>query len=150
MNEVLEFYPILIKGTITTVQLTVLGAILALIVSFIVGLARISSFAAVRVIAIIYLEFFRGSSALVQMFFIYFVLPMWGIYFDALTAGVVACGLNVGAYGSEVVRGAILAVSKEQHEACKALNYSSLKKYRYVIIPQAIPIMIPTFGNLLI
>ena len=59
MNEVLEFYPILIKGTITTVQLTVLGAILALIVSFIVGLARISSFAAVRVIAIIYLEFFR-------------------------------------------------------------------------------------------
>ena len=150
MNEVLEFYPILIKGTITTVQLTVLGAILALIVSFIVGLARISSFTAVRVIAIIYLEFFRGSSALVQMFFIYFVLPMWGIYFDALTAGVVACGLNVGAYGSEVVRGAILAVSKEQHEACKALNYSSLKKYRYVIIPQAIPIMIPTFGNLLI
>ena len=150
MNEVLEFYPILIKGTITTVQLTVLGAILALIVSFIVGLARISSFGAVRVIAIIYLEFFRGSSALVQMFFIYFVLPMWGIYFDALTAGVVACGLNVGAYGSEVVRGAILAVSKDQHEAAKALNYSTIKKYRFVIIPQAIPIMIPTFGNLLI
>ena len=150
MNEVLEFYPILIKGTITTVQLTVLGAILALIVSFIVGLARISTLRSIRVIAIIYLEFFRGSSALVQMFFIYFVLPMWGIYFDALTAGVVACGLNVGAYGSEVVRGAILAVSKEQHEASKALNYSSFQKYRYVIIPQAIPIMIPTFGNLLI
>ena len=119
MNEVLEFYPILIKGTITTVQLTVLGAILALIVSFIVGLARISSFAAVRVIAIIYLEFFRGSSALVQMFFIYFVLPMWGIYFDALTAGVVACGLNVGAYGSEVVRGAILAVVRSNMKHAK-------------------------------
>ena len=123
---------------------------MALIISFIVGLARISSFAAIRIIAIVYLEFFRGSSALVQMFFIYFVLPMWGIYFDALTAGVVACGLNVGAYGSEVVRGAVLAVSKEQHEASKALNYSIYKKYRYVIIPQAIPIMIPTFGNLLI
>ena len=150
MNEVLEFYPILIKGTIVTIQLTVLGAIVALIISFIVGIARISSFASVRVIAIIYLEFFRGSSALVQMFFIYFVLPMWGIYFDAITAGVIACGLNVGAYGSEAVRGAILAVSKEQHEASKALNYSSYEKYRYVIIPQAIPIMIPTFGNLLI
>ena len=150
MNEVIEFYPILIKGTITTIQLTVLGAILALFISFIVGLARISSFASIRIIAIVYLEFFRGSSALVQMFFIYFVLPMWGIYFDALTAGVVACGLNVGAYGSEVVRGAVLAVSKEQHEASKALNYSIYKKYRYVIIPQAIPIMIPTFGNLLI
>ena len=150
MNEVFYFYPILIKGTITTIELTVLGAILALVISFIVGISRISSFKSIRVVAIIYLEFFRGSSALVQMFFIYFVLPMWGIYFDALTAGVVACGLNVGAYGSEVVRGAILAVSKDQHEAAKALNYSTIKKYRFVIIPQAIPIMIPTFGNLLI
>ena len=150
MNQVLEFYPLLIKGTITTIELTILGAILALIISFIVGLARISNFSIVRIIAIIYLEFFRGSSAIVQMFFIYFVLPMWGIYFDALTAGVIACGCNVGAYGSEVVRGALLAVSKEQHEASKALNYSNYKRYRYVIIPQAIPIMIPTFGNLLI
>ena len=150
MNQVLAFYPLLIKGTIVTIELTILGAILALIISFIVGLARISNFSIVRVIAIIYLEFFRGSSAIVQMFFIYFVLPMWGIYFDAITAGVIACGCNVGAYGSEVVRGAVLAVGKEQHEAAKALNYSNFKRYRYVIIPQAIPIMIPTFGNLLI
>ena len=150
MNEVLYFYPILIKGTITTIELTILAAILALVISFIVGIARISSFKSIRVVAIIYLEFFRGSSALVQMFFIYFVLPMWGIYFDALTAGVIACGCNVGAYGSEVVRSAILAVDKDQHEAAKALNYSNYEKYRYVIIPQAIPIMIPTFGNLLI
>lgn len=150
MDQVISFYPLLIKGTITTIELTILGAILALIISFIVGLARLSNFSIIRIIAIIYLEFFRGSSAIVQMFFIYFVLPMWGIYFDALTAGVVACGCNVGAYGSEVVRGALLAVSKEQHEASKALNYSNYKRYRYVIIPQAIPIMIPTFGNLLI
>ena len=150
MKEVIAFYPILIDGTITTIILTLLSAVLALFISFVVGLSRISKFKIVRILAIIYLEFFRGSSALVQMFFIYFVLPMWGIYFDALTAGVVACGLNVGAYGSEVVRGAILAVSKDQHEAAKALNYSTIEKYRFVIIPQAIPIMIPTFGNLLI
>ena len=150
MNQVIAFYPLLIKGTITTIELTLLGALLALVISFIVGLARISNFSIIRIIAIIYLEFFRGSSAIVQMFFIYFVLPMWGIYFDALTAGVIACGCNVGAYGSEVVRGALLAVGKEQHEASKALNYSNYKRYRYVIIPQAIPIMIPTFGNLLI
>lgn len=150
MNQVIAFYPLLIKGTITTIELTILGAMLALVISFIVGLARLSNFSIVRIMAIIYLEFFRGSSAIVQMFFIYFVLPMWGIYFDALTAGVIACGCNVGAYGSEVVRGALLAVSKEQHEASKALNYSNYKRYRYVIIPQAIPIMIPTFGNLLI
>jgi len=150
MNEVLAFYPMLIDGTIVTIQLTVLGAIVALVISFIVGLSRISPYKSIRVAAIIYLEFFRGSSALVQMFFIYFVLPMWGIYFDAITAGVIACGCNVGAYGSEAVRGAVLAVDKDQHEASKALNYSNYEKYRYVIIPQAIPIMIPTFGNLLI
>ena len=82
------------------------------------------------------------------MFFIYFVLPMWGIYFDAITAGVIAIGCNLGAYGSEVVRGGVLAVGKEQHEASLALNYSPYKRYRHVIIPQAIPVMIPTFGNL--
>ena len=84
------------------------------------------------------------------MLFIYFVLPMWGIYFDALTAGVIAIGCNLGAYGSEVVRGGVLAVGKEQHEASLALNYTPYQRYRYVIIPQAIPVMIPTFGNLLI
>ena len=134
MKEVVAFYPILIDGTITTIILTVLSSILALVISFVVGLSRISKFKIVRILAIIYLEFFRGSSALVQMFFIYFVLPMWGIYFDA--------------YGSEVVRGGVLAVGKEQHEASLALNYSPYKRYRHVIIPQAIPVMIPTFGNL--
>ena len=140
MKEVIAFYPILIDGTITTIILTILSAILALIISFVVGLSRISKFKVIRIAAIIYLEFFRGSSALVQMFFIYFVLPMWGIYFDALTAGVIAIGCNLGAYGSEVVRGGVLAVGKEQHEASLALNYTPYQRYRYVIIPQAIPI----------
>ena len=93
-------------------------------------------------------EYFISFIAGITMFFIYFVLPMWGIYFDALTAGVIAIGCNLGAYGSEVVRGGVLAVGKEQHEASLALNYSPYKRYRHVIIPQAIPVMIPTFGNL--
>ena len=150
MIEILEYYPILITGTITTVQLTVMSAIMALFISFVVGLARISKFITVRIIATIYLEFFRGSSAIVQMFFIFYVLPLLGIYFDALTSGILACGLNLGSYGSEVVRGAILAIGKGQHEAAVALNYNTYKRFRYVIIPQAIPIMIPTFANLLI
>ena len=74
MKEVLAFYPILIDGTITTIILTILSAILALVISFIVGLSIITKFRAVRISAIIYLEFFRGSSALVQMFFMYFVM----------------------------------------------------------------------------
>ena len=100
--------------------------------------------------ATIYLEFFRGTSALVQLFFMFYVLPLWGLVFAPLTAGIIACGCNLGSYGSEVVRGAVLAIGKEQHEAAAALNYNTYQKYRYVILPQAIPIMIPTFGNLLI
>ena len=151
MIQVLSEYRILfIDGTIITLKLTIMSAILALIISFIVGIARISKYISIRVIATIYLEFFRGSSALVQMFFIFYVLPLWGIYFDPLTAGVIACGCNLGSYGSEVVRGAILAVGKEQHEAALALNYNTYKRFRFVIIPQAIPVMIPTFSNLLI
>ena len=150
MEEVLPYAPLLLKGTIVTIKLTMASAVLALVISFVVGLSRLSRFRSVRVVAIVYLEFFRGTSALVQLFFMYFVLPLWGVTFEPLTAGIIACGCNLGSYGSEVVRGAVLAIGRGQHEACVALNYSTYQRYRHVVIPQAIPIMIPTFGNLLI
>ena len=150
MEEILEYSPILITGTITTIQLTLASAVLALVVSFVVGLSRFSRLRTVRVAAIIYLEFFRGTSAIVQMFFMFFVLPLFGITFPPLLAGILACGLNLGSYGSEVVRSAILSVNRGQHEAALALNYTNYQRFRYVLIPQAIPVMIPTFGNLLI
>ena len=150
MEEILEYSPILITGTITTIQLTLASAVLALVVSFVVGLSRFSRLRTVRVAAIIYLEFFRGTSAIVQMFFMFFVLPLFGITFPPLLAGILACGLNLGSYGSEVVRSAILSVSRGQHEAALALNSTNYQRFRYVLIPQAIPVMIPTFGNLLI
>ena len=150
MEEILEYSPILITGTITTIQLTLASAVLALVVSFVVGLSRFSRLRTVRVAAIIYLEFFRGTSAIVQMFFMFFVLPLFGITYPPLLAGILACGLNLGSYGSEVVRSAILSVSRGQHEAALALNYTNYQRFRYVLIPQAIPVMIPTFGNLLI
>jgi len=150
MDQVLAYSPILWKGTLTTIELTLASAVLALVISFVVGLARLSPYGAVRVLAIVYLEFFRGTSALVQMFFMFYVLPLWGLTLEPLTAGIVACGFNLGSYGSEVVRGAVLAIRREQHEAALALNYSPYQRYRYVIIPQALPIMVPTFGNLLI
>ena len=150
MDSIIEYSPILIKGTITTIQLTVASAMLALTISFIVGLARFSRHRLVRVAAICYLEFFRGTSAIVQMFFMYYVLPLMGVHFSPLAAGILACGLNLGSYGSEVVRGAIQSVNQGQHEAALALNYTTYQRYRYVLIPQAIPVMIPTFSNLLI
>jgi polar amino acid transport system permease protein len=150
MEQILEYSPILIQGTITTIELTLASAVLALILSFVVGLARFSRLRAVRVAAIVYLEFFRGTSAIVQMFFMFYVLPLFGITFPPLLAGILACGLNLGSYGSEVVRSAVLSVSRGQHEAALALNYTNYQRFRYVLIPQAIPVMIPTFGNLLI
>lgn len=150
MEQVFEFKPLLIQGTITTIELTLASAVLALIISFIVGLARLSRHRAVRVSAVIYLEFFRGTSAIVQMFFMFYVLPLFGIFLPALLAGIIACGANLGSYGSEIVRSSVLGVSRNQREAAKALNYTTYQMYRYVLIPQAIPVMIPSFGNLLI
>lgn len=150
MDQALEYSPILIEGTITTIELTVASAIVALILSFVVGLSRFSRFAAIRIAAIVYLEFFRGTSAIVQMFFMFYVLPLLGVHLPPLLAGIIACGFNLGSYGSEVVRGAVQSVPRAQHEAAIALNYTTYQKFRYVLLPQAIPVMIPTFGNLLI
>lgn len=148
MDMIIEYSPILIQGTITTIKLTLASAALALVVSFIIGLARLSRFWAVRALAVCYLEFFRGTSAIVQMFFMFYVLPLWGVHFSPLLAGILACGLNLGSYGSEVVRSAVQSVGRGQHEAALALNYTTYQRYRYVLVPQAIPVMIPSFGNL--
>lgn len=95
----------------------------------------------------VYIEFFRGTSIFVQLFWVYFVLPFAGITLDPLAAGVMALGLNVGAYGAEVVRGAVLSVPRDQYEACIAVNLTRMQRMRHVILPQALPLMLPTFGN---
>lgn len=141
------YLSLILQGAVVTVQLTVMGSILALIVAFIAGLGRISRFAILRWLATAYIEFFRGTSIFVQLFFAYFVLPFMGISLTPLQAGVLALGLNVGAYAAEVVRGAILSVGREQYEACTALNLSPWQCMRKVILPQALLVMLPTFGN---
>ncbi len=150
MEDILEYSPLLIKGTITTIELTLARAVLAVIISFVVGLSRFSRLRFVRAAAIVYLEFFRGTSAIVQMFFMFYVLPLFGVTFPPLLAGILACGLNLGSYAFGVVRSAVESVGRGQREAAQALNYSIYQRFRYVLIPQAVPVMIPTFGNLLI
>ncbi|WP_292597233.1 amino acid ABC transporter permease [Mesorhizobium sp.] len=108
---------------------------------------RISPNPLVRGTATIYIEIFRGTSLLVQF---YCVLPLFGITLEKFTAGFVAVGMNLGAYGSEVVRGAILSVPRGQWEAALALNMSTAKRMQRVILPQALLIMLPPWGNLLI
>ena len=111
---------------------------------------RLSGHLAVRGLATCYIELFRGTSLLVQLYWIFFVLPLFGVTLEKFTAGFVAVGMNLGAYGAEVVRGAIQSVPKGQYEAALALNMSPLTRMRRIIFPQAVLIMLPPWGNLLI
>lgn len=138
---------LILDGAWVTIQLTFFGCIVALVAAFIAGLARLSRFFIVRAIATTYIEFFRGTSIFVQLFWAYFVLPLVGVPVSPWQAGVLALGLNVGAYGAEVVRGAIISVSKGQYEASIALNLSPWQRMRHIILPQALVIMLPTFNN---
>ena len=138
---------LILEGALVTIQLTLMGSALALVMAFLAGLGRLSRFFAVRALATAYIEFFRGTSIFVQLFWAYFVLPFVGVTLTPLQAGVLALGLNVGAYGAEVVRGAINSVGREQYEACVALNLGRWQCMRHVILPQALLVMLPTFGN---
>ena len=91
---------LILQGALVTLQLTVMGSVLAVIMAFLAGLGRVSRFMAVRALATTYIEFFRGTSIFVQLFWVYFVLPFAGVTLSPLQAGVLALGLNVGAYGA--------------------------------------------------
>lgn len=147
MTDWSGYLALIFQGALVTIQLTLMGCALALVMAFLGGLGRLSRFAAVRALATTYIEFFRGTSIFVQLFWAYFVLPFMGITLTPLQAGVLALGLNVGAYGAEVVRGAVQSIGKEQFEACVALNLSRYQTMRHIILPQALLIMLPTFCN---
>lgn len=138
---------LILHGALVTVELTLMGSVLAVVMAFLGGLGRLSRFFAVRALATTYIEFFRGTSIFVQLFWAYFVLPVMGVTLTPLQTGVLALGLNVGAYAAEVVRGAIQSIGREQYEACTALNLGRWQGMRHVILPQAFLVMLPTFGN---
>lgn len=121
---------------------------MAFIIAFIAGLGRVSRFKMVRFVTTVFVELFRGTSLLVQMFFFFFALPAFGITLTPFVAGVIALGLNYGAYASEIVRGAIVAVPQGQIEAGIALNMTRWQRMRLIILPQAVRMMLPGFGNI--
>jgi polar amino acid transport system permease protein len=139
------------SGLRVTVEATVLGALVALALSFVFGFMANSRPVLVRGVSRVIVEFFRGTSLYVQLFWLYYAFPLlFGYELTPLFCGVVAFGMNYGAYGSEVVRGALNAVPKAQWEAAVALNMTPLQRMRRVILPQAWVQMIPPFTNLLI
>ena len=147
MDMWLGYLKLILDGTLVTIQLTIYGCILAFIVAIVVGLGRLSQIAPVRWLSVVYVEFFRGTSIFVQMFWFYYVLPLMGLTLTPLQAGVMSLGLNVGAYGAEVVRSAVQSVDRGQREASVAVNLTRYQAMRHVILPQAIVVMLPTFGN---
>jgi polar amino acid transport system permease protein len=135
---------------VVTIEQTILASIIAVLVAVLMGLMRLSSNVMVRGTATVYIEIFRGTSLLVQLFWIFYVLPLFGVTLEKFTAGFLAVGMNLGAYGAEVVRGAIQSVPRGQYEAALALNMSPTTRMRRIILPQALLIMLPPWGNLFI
>jgi polar amino acid transport system permease protein len=145
-----EILPRLLNGTLLTIQIAVLSMVFATALSVVLGLLRLIRFWPVHWLVRAYVEFFRGTSLLVQLFWMYYVLPHFGVFLDPFTVGVLGITLNTSAYGAEAVRGAILAVPKTQYEAATALNMSPARRMRRIILPQAFVILLPPWGNMLI
>jgi polar amino acid transport system permease protein len=143
--------PFICKGAQVTAEVTAGGAVLAIALAFVAGLAATSHLRLVRAVSRVYMEFFRGASVLVQLYWIFFAMPaLTGYRISPIFAGVLTLGLNLGAYGSEVVRGAVQAVPGPQREAAIALNLSPYQRLRRVIWPQAFVGMVPPACSLLI
>uniref|UniRef100_A0AAU2VXX1 Ectoine/hydroxyectoine ABC transporter permease subunit EhuC n=1 Tax=Streptomyces sp. NBC_00008 TaxID=2903610 RepID=A0AAU2VXX1_9ACTN len=143
--------PQLRSGLWVTLEATILGALVALVLSFVLGLMSISRLLLSRGVSRVVVEFFRGTSLYVQLFWFYYAMPpLTGYELSPLLCGVLAFGLNYGAYGAEVVRGAINSVPRAQYEATIALNMTPLHRMRKVIMPQAWVQMLPSLTNLLI
>lgn len=150
MTQILPYLPLLFDGLLMTVVVTVLGTTLALIIAFVLGLARVSQTRWLRAPATLLVEVFRGTSLLVLMFWFFFALPFLGIQLMPMTAAVLALGLNGGAYAAEIVRSSIAGRPEGQSEACVALGLSRRDTLWRILIPQSIPAMLPAFGNVLV
>lgn len=150
LDALIDAGPLLLRGVGVTFLYTVTGAVAALVVALTLGLACMSRSLLLRGVVRVVVEFFRGTSLVVQLLWIVFVLPQVGFRLDYLAAATVALALNFGAYGAEVVRGAIASVPPAQWEATVALGLGRVRRMRRVILPQAVPEMIPPFGNLLV
>lgn len=149
-HPALPYIPFLLGGVQVTLLVTALVISLAVPVALVLAVARESRVPVFSWPAACFVEVFRGTSALVQLFWAFYVLPFFGINLPPLVAGVLVLGLNEGSYFSEVVRAGFNAVPPGQREAAVTLHFSPAYRFFRIILPQALPIMIPPFGNALI
>ncbi|NVK30936.1 MAG: ectoine/hydroxyectoine ABC transporter permease subunit EhuC [Gammaproteobacteria bacterium] len=149
-SPVSQFLPALLKGLTVTVSVAVPSILFTYVISIAAGLGRLSTVLPLRWLSAVYIEVFRGVSLLVILFWLYFVLPEFGLTLSAYTAAFLGISLNAGAYGAEIVRGAVQAVPRGQFEACVTLNLTLWHKYGRIILPQALVIAVPAMTNMTI
>lgn len=145
-----EILPLLARASLVTLQATILGFIIAAILGLAFAIGRMFGPKGLSIPLAGFIEFIRSTPLLIQIFFIYFVFPEFGVTLGAMTAGVLALGLHYATYCSEVYRAGLSAVPRGQWEASIALNLTGYHTFRDVIIPQAIPPIVPALGNYLI
>ena len=146
----IEILPNMLWATLNTILAAGIGYAIAAVVGLLFLLGQRTPIKLVNMINREIVEFIRSTPLLIQLFFVYFVLPQFGITLSAWVCGMITIGLHFGTYLSEVYRGALEGVPKTQWEACRALNFSTFYTYRRIVLPQAFPIAIPGMGNYLV
>lgn len=146
----LEILPILLEAALVTLQATIIGYAIALVLGLILALLRRSKLIIISAPVGFFIEFIRSTPLLVQLFFMYFVFPEYGVRMSPLLTGILGLGIHYSCYLSEVYRAGLDGIQKGQWEAARSLNFSKLSTYKNIIIPQAIPPVVPALGNYLI
>ncbi len=143
-------FPKLMKGAVVTLEATILGFALALLIGLGLTALRRSRLSFVGTAAFWVMEVLRSTPLLVKAYFLFFGLPAWGITLEPLTTGIIALGLHHGAFASEAMRAGIESIPRGQWEAAFSLNFPRSALYRRVILPQALRPILPAFGNMMI
>lgn len=146
-TEMMSFLPTLLQGAWVTIMVSIAAYVLALIGGLVFGMARMARFWPIRAIATAYVQFIRGTPLLLQLFFIYYVLPYGGIVLTPFASGVLGLTINYSAYMAEVFRSGIQAIPRGQWEAARSLGMPRRLLMRRIILPQAVRIVIPAIGN---
>jgi len=147
---VYEILPKMLWATLNTIMAAGIGYAIAVVVGLIFLIGQRTPYKVINILVREIVEFIRSTPLLIQLFFLYFVGPQFGIILSAWVTAMITIGLHFGTYLSEVYRGALEGVPKSQWEACRALNFTTLYTYRRIILPQAFPIAIPGMGNYLV
>ncbi|SRR6266702_1538134 len=143
LDVFVDYYPLILQGFMVTMAIAALAFVGGLAIGVIVALLRLSRIALASWIGAAYVEIFRNVPFLIEVFFLYYVLPFYGVRLPALTVGVIALAAYVGAYYAEIIRGAIQSIPAGQVEAARAVGMSRRAALRHIVVPQMFGVLLP-------